>query len=148
MIGMTCDLGGAFGFAGQDDVARMLADGSLPEAGTLLCLRRHLPVWWENVALTRPGLSLVAAPVPPSLDPACCETLKALWTIAMPSLARPVLVFCKEGKHRTGMVAALAALAAGETLDLAISHYARRTEGEPRDREVAIIRTLAPFARP
>lgn len=125
----------------------MLNDDSLPASGTLLCLRRRAPAWWESVAQARSGLALELVPIPPSLHPDCRDRLRALWMLAMPGMPRPVLVFCKEGRHRTGMVAALAALAGGALLDSAILTYVRRTAGQPRDREIAIICALAPLAR-
>ncbi|MEQ1494781.1 MAG: hypothetical protein ABL912_03350 [Novosphingobium sp.] len=143
---MTYDRGGEFGFAGQDDIAAMLKDDSLPASGTLLCLRRHVPAWWDRVAQARSGLALELVPIPPSLDPECSDRLRVLWTSALPYMARPVLVFCKEGRHRTGMVAALSALAGGASLRSAIATYVQRTAGEPREREISIIRALAPLA--
>lgn len=145
---MTYDPGSEFGFAGQDDIAAMLDDDSLPASGTLLCLRRSPPAWWERAAHARSGLALALVPIPPSLDPACRDRLHALWTQVLPGMARPVLVFCKEGRHRTGMVAALAEMTSGASLDPAIATYVRRTAGEPREREIAIIRELAARNRP
>jgi len=83
-----------------------------PQSGTLEQV-------YENLLLTR-GAELTAA------------------VAAIADADGPVLVHCTAGKDRTGLVVALALLAAGVSRDAVVSDYARSgSEVEPRRRHIA-----------
>lgn len=134
-----------FRFASQDEVHAQLVAGLLAHRGTLLCLRRRPPDWWPQASLLRPEMVLRHIPVPPSLDPACEAVMREVLA-ALPLLAGPVTVFCKEGRNRSGMLAAAVACASGAPMDQAIAIYTARAGEKARTREVEIIRRLAPLA--
>lgn len=134
-----------FGFASQGEVQASFRDGDLPATGTLLCLRRTPPAWWPDVRSALPGLSMAHVPIPPSIDPDCAARLAELLQTAIPRMQRPVIVFCKEGRHRSGMVQALVNYLHGASLNAAEAIYLRRSGSIWREREVAIVRQLAQF---
>lgn len=140
---MSREAFGQCGFAAEWEVVAMLDDNVLPTFGTLVCLRRSPPAWWSRVSSTRPDLALEHIPIPPSLDPGCMASLRQFIDNSLPRLAFPLLVFCKEGRHRSGMVEAMLLIKQGCSVDDAIERYVARSRGGARDREIALIRRLA-----
>jgi hypothetical protein len=134
---------GQFSFAAQEEVEALLRAGELPASGTLLCLRRKPPGWWFEVPSSFPHLSLQHFPIPPSVDGECARLIEALCSEAIPGMKLPILVFCKEGRHRSGMVEAIISLQRGAALKTALERYTRRARGGARAREIDIIRQLS-----
>ena len=129
--------------ASESEVAHALAHGWLDDTKSLVCLRRTLPSWWPWAASRfHSKMRFDHVPIPPSSSPSCESALRAFLDVLMPQLPRPVVVFCKEGRHRTGIVAAVVARRCGATAEEALLEYVLGTRGEPRESELALLERL------
>lgn len=68
--------------------------------------------------------------------------LRTFLDVRWPSIPKPALVFCKDGRHRTGMIAAVLAYRRGASLHEATAEYIDGTFGTARAREVGLILKL------
>jgi len=107
---------------------------------TLVCLRRRVPKWYSALAV--PGRSVrLHFPIPPGSDSDCGPRVRQLVSELMPGLSQPVLFFCKEGRHRAGMVAAALVVLGGGSLAAGLREY--EDGARPgRERERVIIRSI------
>jgi hypothetical protein len=133
---------GQFWRASESEVWQAIRDRSLPELASLVCLRRRVPAWWTSDGAAAPGPSRIHAPIPPSTEPGCRHALEEFVVCAWRQLPKPTLIFCKEGKHRTGMLSGILRFEAGASIDEALHEYVRGLTAEPRPIELELIRTL------
>jgi protein tyrosine/serine phosphatase len=74
---------------------------------TVICVRRQLPDWWNQAKQKHQRTEFIHAPLCASKDPRFAANLWRLMRGTLPRCACPVLLFCSEGRHRSGVVAAL-----------------------------------------
>jgi hypothetical protein len=74
---------------------------------TVVCVRRQLPGWWDLAKSKHQEAIFVHAPLRASNEPRFATGLWRFMRGTLPRCASPVLLFCSEGRHRSGMVAAL-----------------------------------------
>jgi len=74
---------------------------------TVVCVRRQLPDWWNQAKQKHPQIEFVHAPLCASKEPRFATNLWRFMRGILPRCANPVLLFCSEGRHRSGVVAAL-----------------------------------------
>jgi hypothetical protein len=133
---------GQFWRASESEVWQAIRDRSLPEVASLVCLRRHVPAWWAGDGVAASGPSRIHVPIPPSTDPGCRHALEEFVCGAWRQLPKPTLIFCKEGKHRTGMLSGILRFEAGASMADAVHEYVRGLTDEPRPSELELIRIL------
>jgi hypothetical protein len=75
---------------------------------TVVCVRRQLPDWWDQEKQKHQYIEFIHAPLCASNEPHFAMKLWRFVRKILPRLAHPVLLFCSEGRHRSGVVAALA----------------------------------------
>lgn len=91
----------------EEAVKRSILRRSLDPDTTVICLRRQVPSWWSTLPSFSGQLTLLHFPVPGISDAKCVERVVALATSGWLD-RRPLLWFCWEGIHRTGLVATAA----------------------------------------
>lgn len=74
---------------------------------TVVCVRRQLPDWWDLAKRKHHEATFVHAPLRASNEPRFATGLWRFMRGTLPRCASPVLLFCSQGRHRSGMVAAL-----------------------------------------
>jgi len=127
-------------FRASEAGARMAMEQDATIFATFVCIRRRAPRWYSALAPSE-RYARHHFPIPPSSDPGCGSRVRQLVSEFMPSLPQPVLIFCKEGRHRAGMVAAALVILGGGSLAAALTEYeAGACPG--RERERAIIRSI------
>lgn len=92
---------------GELDVAAILQLPSELKWRTIVCVRRQVPDWWERVKLRHPESKFIHLPLRASKDPGFAADLWRVSRRDLPKGASPILLFCKEGRHRSGMVSGL-----------------------------------------
>ena len=106
---------------------------------TVICLRRQLPDWWESARRKHHEAIFVHAPLRSSNESHCAAGLWRFIRGTLPHCPSPVLLFCSEGRHRSGMVAALTKRG---LLPVSIA-YLLRAGFRARARELAVTLLLA-----
>ncbi len=74
---------------------------------TVICVRRQLPDWWNQAKQKHPHIKFIHAPLCASKEPRFAANLWRFMRGTLPRCANPILLFCSEGRHRSGVVAAL-----------------------------------------
>jgi hypothetical protein len=74
---------------------------------TVVCVRRQLPDWWNQAKQKHQHIEFIHAPLCASKEPRFAANLWRFIRGTLPRCASPVLLFCSEGRHRSGAVAAL-----------------------------------------
>lgn len=105
---------------------------------TVVCVRRQLPDWWDLAKRKHHEARFVHAPLRASNEPRFATGLWRFMRGTLPRCASPVLLFCSEGRHRSGMVAAL--MQRG-WLPVSIA-YLQRAGFQARARELAVVLLL------
>ena len=88
-------------------VAAALDRGEVPPQCTVICLRRQVPAWWDDLKTAGRVARAVHLPVPGIADDECVRRISELVDSETVS-RRPAIWFCYEGRHRTGRLAAAA----------------------------------------
>lgn len=108
----------------EDAVHWALTKGLLPEGLFAVCLRRKTPDWWELAPAMLAHASFIHLPTPSISDPECtARIIELLGHSALSS--RPAVWFCRQGIHRTGLLAAGAIYQHAHSLDDARAEYWR-----------------------
>lgn len=74
---------------------------------TVVCVRRQVPDWWVLAKSKHREVDFVHSPVCASIEPRFAMQVWRFIRGALPRFAGPVLLFCSEGRHRSGVIAAL-----------------------------------------
>lgn len=115
----------------------------LGQFASIICLRRKLPVWWPSaVEHAQKHTTFRHFPIPPSQQADCLEKIQQLIFYVLPELNRPVLLFCKKGQNRSGMVSAVLRFQATNSIDQGIIEYVQGVNSCLRENEIAIVREL------
>ncbi len=101
---------------------------------TIVCVRRQLPDWWDTAKKKHPEAEFVHTPICASKEPCFVTNLWRFMRGTLPQCANPILLFCSEGRHRSGVVAALTQRG---WLLVSIA-YLQRAGFRTRSRELAI----------
>ena len=131
-------------FAGSENaVLRCLRKRELPVNATLVCLRRARNSSPVMMACKELGIPLVHFPVAPSKEEGFGELFEELVTETLPMIREPIVVFCKAGQNRTGMLIGAYRLLSGDGVAEAISAYFDQAGSGARGREVSWLLDLA-----
>ncbi|HWQ88588.1 MAG TPA: tyrosine-protein phosphatase [Desulfitobacteriaceae bacterium] len=128
----------------EEETYFALKEDGLTIFRTIICLRRKLPVWWPPDSNMGPNeVTYLHFPVPPSFAPTCPERILELLRNVLPYVDLPVLFFCKEGKNRTGMIAAIIKYFHSGCFSGSLNEYLEGVSGAHRESELVIIKKLA-----
>ena len=72
----------------------------------------------------------------------CESRLRELLDFKWSEFSKPALIFCKEGKHRTGIVASVLEFRATGSLAKAIAEYSAGVEGAGKKSDLVLVRRL------
>lgn len=129
--------------ASEIEAFQVLEENRLKDKTTIICLRRKLPEWWSVYSKKYSAQhSFLHHPIPPSWDSSCSQKILEVTAVLLNNANFPVLIFCKEGRNRTGMVSAAMKYKFTNSIDEAIKEYLCGIENQPRDGEVDIIKKL------
>lgn len=110
---------------------------------TVICLRHDLPAWWD---LTRSHFAdrvqFYHYPVPSIHTSGMEAAIFRIATHLLPSVGMPALVFCLEGKNRTGVLAGVLTFLTTRKLKDALDEYRGRAGDNFRQEELRLTETL------
>jgi len=130
--------------ASEEDTLLALKEDKLNNFHTIVCLRRKLPIWWPLISHElKYGTNLLHFPIPPSLYPECAERIFEFLRNYLPIMRLPILIFCKKGRNRTGMVSALIKLNHSYSLNDSLKEYLDGVSSCIRENEILIIKRLS-----
>jgi hypothetical protein len=118
----------------------------LPDACTLVCLRRHTPWWFAEVRGSRPSWTCIHEPVPGIAESGCVvRVIELARSIAV--AGRPAVWFCLEGRHRSGLLAAAALVVENHDLPGAVREFWRFADRRDDRSQTALRRLIATLGR-
>jgi len=116
---------------------------SNPDVHSVVCLRRTLPDWWTTLPKEMHSqITFYHWPTPDITDLHMGEAILAVTIDLLPNIAPPVLVFCLNGRNRTGVLAGLLRFQVTGDIQLAVQEYGRRASLDFRPDEVNLLQRL------
>src|SRR5688572_25238661 len=97
---------GEFWRSSEREAGEILGTAQPIQIATIVCVRRTVPVWWDGQWPDLYGRVALHTAIPPSEDPTCGNFVMRFLE-QWPEIRKPALVFCKEGQHRTGIIASV-----------------------------------------
>lgn len=129
--------------ASEIEVFEALKRNRLEEKITIICLRRKLPEWWQKLSSKYNTQQLFFHyPIPPSSNINCSQKISDFIDFLVNGIKLPALIFCKEGRHRTGIISAIIRYKFSASIDEAINEYLSETNKQFRKGEILIIEKL------
>jgi protein tyrosine/serine phosphatase len=129
--------------ASEIEVFEALKRNRLEEKTTIICLRRKLPEWWQKLSSKYNTQQLFFHyPIPPSSNINCSQKISDFIDLLVNGIKLPALIFCKEGRHRTGIISAIIRYKFSASVDDAINEYLSETNKQFREEEITIINKL------
>lgn len=125
----------------EDAVFEEYKSKRLNKFAAVICLRRNLPYWWETVLKQKNEFTLHHFPTPPSYDPSCIKTIEHFFEV-FENFDLPLLIFCKKGQNRTGIISALLFARFSNSIEKGIKLYLEWVDNEPREEDIIIIKKL------
>jgi protein tyrosine/serine phosphatase len=110
---------------------------------TVVCLRRDLPEWWPTTQIAFSGrIRFQHCPVPSISDAQMGAAIRHVAMQVLPLVEKPALVFCLEGRNRTGVLAGVLRFLATGVLNDALDEYRNRAGSGFRAEELRLTENI------
>jgi len=114
---------------------------------TIVCLRRQLPSWWTNVKHISCDAAFIHHPVPSSNRTIRCRmSIVELFDKHLMLFKQPVLLFCKEGRNRSGIICGLIKFVLTSSEKEALFIYGHVAKDKARNGDIVILQELCDIA--
>ena len=133
----TCIVGTDIWAGSEATALQFIADKT--SLRTVVCLRRDLPEWWATTQIAFSGrIYFQHCPVPSVSDAQMGAAIRQVAMQVLLLVEKPALVFCLEGRNRTGVLAGVLRFLGTGVLSDALDEYRNRAGSGFRAEELRL----------